>query len=129
MIGDTILIIFISITTALLGEGSFDLIVSKLRICFLIDLGLTWLLVYRTEKYQRLKGEVEKASKRRKLNVLFFIQISSFIFFIQFLVERQKETVSEAADKVQKRKLGSSIFELFLKIYLNFRTSRRKIES
>lgn len=32
-------------------------------------LGLTWLLVYRTENYQRLKGEVEKASKRRKLNV------------------------------------------------------------
>ncbi|CAF1116685.1 unnamed protein product [Adineta steineri] len=66
MIGDTILIIFISVATALLGEG------------------LTWLLVYRTEKYQRLKGEVEKQSKR---------------------LERQKETVSEAADKVQKRKL------------------------
>jgi hypothetical protein len=33
------------------------------------NLGLTWLLVYRTEKYQRLKGEVEKASKRRKLNI------------------------------------------------------------
>lgn len=33
-----------------------------------MNLGLTWLLVYRTEKYQRLKGEVEKASKKRKLN-------------------------------------------------------------
>jgi len=32
----------------------------------IFDLGLTWLLVYRTEKYQRLKGEVEKASKKRK---------------------------------------------------------------
>jgi hypothetical protein len=35
-----------------------------------------------------LKGEVERASKK---------------------LERQKETVSEAADKVQKRKLGSLI--------------------
>jgi len=59
----------------------------------------------------------------------FYTNIIIYFFVIQFLVERQKETVSEAADKVQKRKLGSSIFELFLKIYLNFRTSRRKIES
>ncbi|TMW43350.1 hypothetical protein DOY81_011570, partial [Sarcophaga bullata] len=48
MWGDTILIVFISICTALLGEG------------------LTWLLVYRTEKYQKLKGEVEKQSKKCK---------------------------------------------------------------
>lgn len=46
MWGDTILIVFISICTALLGEG------------------LTWVLVYRTEKYQKLKGEVEKQSKK-----------------------------------------------------------------
>lgn len=49
MWADTILIVFISICTALLGEG------------------LTWLLVYRTEKYQKLKTEVEKQSKRRKV--------------------------------------------------------------
>lgn len=29
-------------------------------------LGLTWLMVYRTEKYQKLKAEVEKQSKKRK---------------------------------------------------------------
>lgn len=29
--------------------------------------GLTWLLVYRTEKFQKLKGEVEKQSKKCKL--------------------------------------------------------------
>jgi hypothetical protein len=38
-----------------------------------MSLGLTWLLVYRTEKYQRLKGEVERASKKRKLKFLFKI--------------------------------------------------------
>lgn len=31
-----------------------------------IFLGLTWVLVYRTEKYQKLKGEVEKQSKKCK---------------------------------------------------------------
>ncbi len=30
--------------------------------------GLTWVLVYRTEKYQKLKAEVEKQSKKRKRN-------------------------------------------------------------
>ncbi|VVD05980.1 unnamed protein product [Leptidea sinapis] len=44
MWGDSLLIVFISICTALLGEG------------------LTWLLVYRTEKYQKLKVEVERQS-------------------------------------------------------------------
>lgn len=28
--------------------------------------GITWVLVYRTEKYKRLKAEVEKQSKKRK---------------------------------------------------------------
>lgn len=35
-------------------------------------LGLTWLMVYRTEKYQKLKAEVEKQSKKRE-----FIETSS----------------------------------------------------
>jgi len=46
MLADTILILVISIFTALLGEG------------------VTWALVYRTEKYQKLKTEIEKQSKR-----------------------------------------------------------------
>merc|ERR1712083_372156 len=46
MWADTLLILFISICTALLGEG------------------VTWLLVYRTEKYQKLKTEIEKQSKK-----------------------------------------------------------------
>lgn len=29
-------------------------------------LGITWVLVYRTDKYKRLKAEVEKQSKKRK---------------------------------------------------------------
>lgn len=48
MWSDTLLIVFISICTALLGEG------------------LTYGLVYRTDKYQKLKTEVEKQSKKRK---------------------------------------------------------------
>lgn len=44
--------------------------------------GLTWLLVYRTEKYKKLKAEVEKQSKK---------------------LEKQKE--NEATDKVQKKKI------------------------
>lgn len=48
MWSDTLLILFISVCTALLGEG------------------LTYVLVYRTEKYIKLKNEVEKASKKRK---------------------------------------------------------------
>lgn len=28
--------------------------------------GITWVLVYRTEKYKRLKAEVEKQSKKRE---------------------------------------------------------------
>ncbi|XP_025113636.1 calcium load-activated calcium channel-like [Pomacea canaliculata] len=66
MLGDCILIVFISICTALIGEG------------------LTWLLVYRTEKYQKLKAEVEKQSKK---------------------LERQKEAGSEGTDRNAKKKL------------------------
>lgn len=63
---DSLLIIFISMSTALVGEG------------------LTWLMVYRTEKFKRLKSEVEKKSKK---------------------LEKRKETVGELVDKSMKRKL------------------------
>ncbi|CAG0917775.1 unnamed protein product, partial [Notodromas monacha] len=63
---DCILIFFISVCTAFLGEG------------------LTWLLVYRTEKYQKLKLEVEKQSKR---------------------LEKKKEVHGDAADRNQKKKI------------------------
>jgi len=43
---DAVFTLFISVCTALFGEG------------------LTWLLVYRTEKYQRLKTEVERQAKK-----------------------------------------------------------------
>ncbi|KAK7094792.1 calcium load-activated calcium channel-like [Littorina saxatilis] len=65
MLSDCILIVFISICTALLGEG------------------LTWVMVYRTEKYQKLKAEVEKQSKK---------------------LEKQKEA-GENADRNAKKKL------------------------
>ncbi|XKL68147.1 hypothetical protein PGB90_003638 [Kerria lacca] len=66
MWADTILIVVISVCTALLGEG------------------LIWLLVYRTEKYQKLKIEVEKGSKK---------------------LERRREGMSDSLDKQQKKKI------------------------
>ncbi|KAJ3655280.1 hypothetical protein Zmor_014415 [Zophobas morio] len=66
MWADTLLIVFISICTALLGEG------------------LTWLMVYRTEKYQKLKTEVERQSKR---------------------LEKRKEAHGDSLDKQHKKKI------------------------
>ena len=65
MLSDCLLIVFISICTALLGEG------------------LTWVLVYRTEKYKKLKAEVEKQSKK---------------------LEKKKEG-GESTDRSQKKKI------------------------
>ncbi|XP_033732860.1 calcium load-activated calcium channel-like [Pecten maximus] len=65
MLADCLLIVFISLCTASLGEG------------------LTWLLVYRTDKYKKLKAEVEKQSKK---------------------LEKKKE-VGDATDRSQKKKL------------------------
>lgn len=66
MLSDTLLIVFISTTTALASEG------------------LTWLFVYRTEKYKKLKNEVEKQSKK---------------------LEKKKELTNDSVDKSQKKKL------------------------
>ncbi|KAL1429178.1 hypothetical protein MTO96_016515 [Rhipicephalus appendiculatus] len=66
MWSDSLLILVISIFTALLSEG------------------LTWLMVYRTDKYQKLKAEVEKQSKR---------------------LEKKKEAHGEAAARQQKKKI------------------------
>jgi len=66
MWADTILIVFISICTALLGEG------------------FTWIMVYRTEKYQKLKSEVEKQSKK---------------------LEKKKDLHGDTADRQQKKKI------------------------
>ncbi|XP_007893826.1 calcium load-activated calcium channel [Callorhinchus milii] len=66
MFADTILIVFISVCTALLAEG------------------ITWVLVYRTDKYKRLKAEVEKQSKK---------------------LEKKKEAITESAGKQQKKKI------------------------
>nr|XP_008523032.1 PREDICTED: transmembrane and coiled-coil domain-containing protein 1-like [Equus przewalskii] len=67
MFADTLLIVFISVCTALLAEG------------------ITWVLVYRTDKYKRLKAEVEKQSKK---------------------LEKKKETITESAGRQQKKKIG-----------------------
>jgi len=67
MWGDAILILGISICTALMGEG------------------LTWLMVYRTEKYQRLKNDIERQTKK---------------------LEKKKEAHGDSTlDRTQKRKM------------------------
>jgi len=89
MWADTILILFINICTALLGEGKrtkvlnleeerWNSICSNSMCIYVYCLyvwmcysGLTWLMVYRTEKYQKLKAEVEKQSKKRKFAEIF----------------------------------------------------------
>lgn len=67
MWGDTILILIISIVTAFFGEG------------------VTWAMVYRTEKYQKLKQEVERQCKKLDM--------------------RRKETSESVIVKNQKKKL------------------------
>ena len=67
MWADSLLILVISVCTALLGEG------------------VTWLLVYRTDKYQRLKLDIEKQTKK---------------------LERKKEAHGDSTlDRTQKRKM------------------------
>ncbi|KAH9592728.1 Calcium load-activated calcium channel [Schistosoma haematobium] len=66
MLQDTLSIICISFFTAFLGEG------------------LTWLFVYRTEKYQKLKAEVDKQSKR---------------------LEKQRDVTESAIDRTAKKRL------------------------
>ncbi|CAG9797474.1 calcium load-activated calcium channel [Chironomus tepperi] len=63
---DALFIVGISLFTAFLGEG------------------MTYLLVYRTEKYKKLKAEIEKQTKK---------------------LEKKKEVLGEAIDKQQKKKL------------------------
>jgi len=66
VLSDSLLIVAISLFTAFLGEG------------------VTWMLVYRTEKYQKLKVEIEKQTKK---------------------LEKKKEVLGEALDKQQKKKI------------------------
>uniref|UniRef100_A0A915BCB3 Calcium load-activated calcium channel n=2 Tax=Ascarididae TaxID=6250 RepID=A0A915BCB3_PARUN len=65
MYSDCVLIIFIAICTALVGEA------------------LTYVLVYRSDQYKRLKNEMERKTKK---------------------LERKKETTAEA-DRTAKRKI------------------------
>ncbi|CAB3410923.1 unnamed protein product [Caenorhabditis bovis] len=66
MLSDCILIICIAFGTALAGEG------------------ITWLLVYRSEQYKRLKADMDKKTKK---------------------LERKKQEVGETTDKNLKKKL------------------------
>lgn len=74
MWADTLLIVGISVFTALLGEGIqlLDINMYEFNKSVLLT-GVTWILVYKTEKYQRLKAEIERQSKKRKLNESHFI--------------------------------------------------------
>ncbi|XP_074600533.1 calcium load-activated calcium channel [Brevipalpus obovatus] len=63
---DSVLILTISISTAFLGEA------------------LTWLMVYRTEKFKKLKAEMEKQCRK---------------------LEKKKEVIGEPTDRQQKKKL------------------------
>ncbi|KAA0191983.1 Transmembrane and coiled-coil domain-containing protein 1 [Fasciolopsis buskii] len=77
---DTFAIICISYFTAFLGEG------------------LTWLFVYRTEKYKKLKTEVDKQSKKR--NRLF-----TLLLLLSFPVEKQRDSTDISVDRIAKKRL------------------------
>ncbi|EHA98603.1 Transmembrane and coiled-coil domains protein 1, partial [Heterocephalus glaber] len=66
---------FISVRKALLAEG------------------ITWVLVCRTDKYKRLKAEVEKQSKKLEEKGWGFSS------------EKKKETITESAGQQQKKKI------------------------
>jgi len=74
--------------------------------------GVTWILVYKTEKYQRLKTEIEKQSKKCinsflsnfiKISYCSLISNQHLIHF--FAVEKIKESHSDALDKQFKKKV------------------------
>ena len=73
MYADAVLIIVISVLTALLSEGTSV----GLRTAWAgeyptgASLGITWVLVYRTDQYKRLKLLIEKQSKRCKISKMF----------------------------------------------------------
>lgn len=69
-------------------------------------------MVYRTEKYQKLKSEVEKQSKKCKITIIFwhfslYNVLSSLIDCILFIgqVEKRKEAHGDSLDKQQKKKI------------------------
>lgn len=63
-------------------------------------------MVYRTEKYKKLKGEVEKQCKKCKTHQLYSSSILIHCNVIDFFaVEKKKEAVGDAAGKQQKKKL------------------------
>ena len=82
MLADAILIVFISFCTALLSEGKmYDVYFKLFRFQGLLSLtvkeslpfsaGVSYVLLYRTESYQRLKQVVERESKKREFSLCF----------------------------------------------------------
>lgn len=62
-------------------------------------------MVYRTEKYQKLKAEVERQSKRCKFIVfhLRYILFEKILYFL--VVEKRKEAHGDSLDKQHKKKI------------------------
>lgn len=83
MFADTLLIVAISICTALFAEGLWSLLSSvfnftcdKSYLCWRFS-GVTYILVYRTEKYKKLKSSIEKQTKKCMCtNFQYFLTIS-----------------------------------------------------
>lgn len=80
--------------------------------------GLTWLFVYRTEKYKKLKTEVDKQSKKR--NRLF-----TLLLLLSFPVEKQRDSTDISVDRIAKKRLGNFFTSYAL---TSCRKTRRKIK-
>ena len=63
---DLLLILFTSCASALIAEGTLSLLSLKSKKNF-ATLGLSWLLIYRTAEYQKLKATVDSLTKKCKV--------------------------------------------------------------
>lgn len=80
MITDSLMIVFISLCTALLSEGK------SAKWCLLLKIqtppGLSYVLLYRTDGYKRLKDVVEKQSRKCEIIVLLIPHALRLCFFL-----------------------------------------------
>ncbi|XP_071802385.1 calcium load-activated calcium channel-like [Asterias amurensis] len=93
MFADTILIVFISVCTALLSEG------------------ITYALVYRTDTYKKLKAEVEKQSKKLEKTKEQFGEISDK--GQKKKLERQEEKLKNDSRDLSMVKMKSMVVIAF----------------
>ena len=97
MYADAILILLVSCIASVIGEGTYSwekfiaspFASSICRLHFRRFLGLTWILVYRTDRYKKLKAEIDRQVKKgaacSSSGVCFFLHWDRFDNSIDFV--------------------------------------------